>query len=83
MTKWCWYCETGYKQSGEGYKWMCDKCIERFSDHDRHIESIHDMLKGIHSRNKEDEETLETIAKYIKAMEDFRRRWENTKKLFY
>lgn len=76
---WCIWCETGDALGAHGYFWIHEKCAYKMMDsvHDNLI-SIKKMLEGIHVRNKEDENKLNVICKFLQDMENFDRQWNGT-----
>lgn len=83
MTKaWCTWCENGEYIAKHGYLWICEKCVNELTDNHEHIKSIYEILKGTHPRNKKEENKIDTVLKYIKDMEEFTRKWDNTMKMF-
>lgn len=78
---WCIWCESGDQLGKHGMFWIHEKCADELMDNHSDIQSIKKMLKGEHSRNKEEESKIETIYKFIESMEAFKRRWDGTMKV--
>jgi len=85
MKAWCIWCEDGdryppmYKRNG--MVWIHEKCANQLMDINQDIKSIKEMLKGVHPRNKKEKDRLKVVVDFIKDMEDFRKRWDNTIKM--
>jgi len=83
MTKaWCIWCENGERQSTSGYSWIHQKCAMKMMDISSDIKSIKEILNEIHPRSKKDKNKLNVVYKYVKDMEDFKRKWEGTNKIY-
>lgn len=77
---WCIWCEVGQDSDKlkSGYYWIHIDCAQKLMECDSDLKSIKEMLLGIHTRNKKDEDKLNVVYEFIKDMEDFKRRWDNT-----
>ena len=78
VKSWCIWCETGDKQNNSGYFWIHQKCALKLMDISSDIESIKEMLKGIHPRNKKDKDKISVIYNFIKDIEKFQKQWDGT-----
>ena len=80
MKSWCIWCESENHHSKKGYYWIHLDCAEKLMDM-RDLTAVKEILQGIHTRNKDDEDKLTTVYKFIKDMEDFHRKWDGTMKI--
>ena len=82
MKAWCVWCESPKNSEPQnGYYWIHMSCAEKLMDIKSDLNNIQKILERKHRRNKENENELITVDKFIKDMEIFNRRWEGTMKI--
>lgn len=81
MRAWCIWCESGDKPNLKGYYWIHSDCANKLMDVKADLVSVKEMFLGLHNRNKEDNDKVKVIFKFIKDSEEFERKWNNIKSL--
>jgi hypothetical protein len=67
--KYCIWCEIGNEPEGD-YFWIHKHCFEAICDTSSDIEHVKKML--------DEKKSIPEIIDFLKSMEDFRRRWNNS-----
>ena len=83
MTKaWCMWCETGQEPKHK-YLWIHPECFEQITSIASNLETIEKYLKGEMPRISKNGNKLgrDTVEQFLIAMNDFDRRWRNSRKL--
>jgi len=82
MKAWCVWCESPENSEPKnGYYWIHMSCAEKLMDIKSDLNNIQEILERKHRRNRENENELITVDKFIRDMEIFNRRWEGTMKI--
>lgn len=84
MKAWCIWCESPQNSEPKnGYYWIHNDCANKLMDIKSNLDTILEILNGMHRRNKNNPQTekVDLVIKYISDMQEFDRKWNNTMKL--
>lgn len=83
MKAWCIWCEMGSTKPRDGMLWIHEHCFLELDDVRNRIKMVEKYLRGEMPRilKNGDKRGYESVEKFLVAMDDFNRRWNNSMKL--